>query len=79
MAQSSAEIQAELTDLYAARAALAKGQMVEQAGRGMRLMRFAKMTLPELDAYIQRREQDLEQAKAVEAGTPRRRAIGTYF
>ncbi|MCW1985585.1 UNVERIFIED_ORG: hypothetical protein M2348_001317 [Sphingomonas sp. R1F5B] len=79
MAQSAAEIQAELTDLYAARAQMATGKMVEQAGRGSRIMRFSKMTLTELDAYIQRRERDLEQAQASEAGTPRRRAIGTYF
>ena len=52
---------------------------VEQAGRGSRIMRFSKMTLTELDAYIQRRERDLEQAQASEAGTPRRRAIGTWF
>lgn len=79
MAQTAAEISAELTDLYAARAALATGQMVEQAGRGDRLMRFAKMSLTELSAYIQQREADLEQAQAAEAGTPRRRAIGTYY
>jgi len=79
MAQSAADIQEELTDLYAARRYLATGKMPEQIGRGTRFMRFTKMTLTELDAYIQRRERDFEQAQATEAGTPRRRAIGTYF
>ncbi|WP_333837942.1 hypothetical protein [Novosphingobium sp.] len=79
MAQSAAEIQSELTDLYAARQQRATGKMVEQAGRGNRFMRFAVMTLTELDAYIQRREEDLAQAQAAENGKPRRRAIGTFF
>lgn len=79
MAQSAAEISAELTDLYAARAALATGKLVEQAGRGNRLMRFSKLSLTELNNYIAQRESDLEQAQLGEAGKTRRRAIGTYF
>lgn len=77
--QTAAEISAELSELYAARAALAKGERVEQVGRGERLMRFAALTLTELNNYIQQREVDLEQAQAVEAGKTRRRAIGVYF
>lgn len=79
MAQTAAEISAELTELYAARKALATGQMVEQAGRLSRFMRFSKMSLTELNTYIQQREADLEQALAAEAGLSRRSAIGTYF
>lgn len=77
--QTAAEISAELSDLYAARAALAKGERVEQVGRGERMMRFAKMTLTELNTYIQQREVDLEQAQAAESGVSRRRAIGAYY
>lgn len=77
--QSAAEISAELTALYAARTALATGQRVTVVWRDGRRMSFDKARLSELSALIQQREADLEQAKAAEAGRPRRRAIGTYF
>lgn len=77
--QTAAEISAELSDLYAARATLATGGRIEQVGRDGRLVRYAKMTLTEINTYIQQREVDLEQAQLAEAGKSRRRAIGTYF
>lgn len=77
--QTADEIRAELAELYAARTALAKGERVDQVERNGRMMRFGRLTLAELNAHIQQREMDLEQATASEAGLPRRRAIGTYF
>lgn len=77
--QTAAEIAAELADLYTARASLATGMQIEQTDRNGRRLRFTRMTLSELNAYIQQREADLQQAQNAEAGQSRRFAVGTYF
>lgn len=77
--QTAADITAELTELYAARAKLAKGERVDEVWRDGRRLTFGKVTLDSLNALIQQREADLSRAEASEAGTPSRRAIGTYF
>lgn len=79
MAQTAAEISAELTILYAARVSLAKGERVDEMMRDGRKMSFGKMSMKDLNELIQQRESDLAQAEAVEAGGTRRQAIGTYF
>jgi hypothetical protein len=77
--QTAAEISAELTLLYAARTALATGTKVAEVWRDGRRITYTETSLNDLNTYIAQREADLEQAQAVEAGRPRRRAIGTYF
>lgn len=77
--QTSTEITAELTALYAARATLAQGGQVAEVWREGRRVTYSRVNLRELNDYIAQREVDLAKAEAVEAGRPARRAIGAYF
>lgn len=77
--QTAAEIAADLTALYAARSSLAKGERVDEVWRDGRRLTFGKVSLKDMNDLIAQREEDLSKAQATEAGTPSRRAIGTYF
>ena len=77
--QTAAEISTELTALYAARATLASGAKIAEVWRDGRRITYSQVSLSELNNYIASRETDLERAQAVEAGRPKRRAIGTFF
>lgn len=74
--RSSTEILAELTGFRAARAALIKGERVEDVWRDGRRMRFAGLSLADMNKAIAALESELEAALASEAGRPRRRPIG---
>lgn len=76
MAETAADIAAELELLRAARRTLAVGERIEDVWRSGRRLIYATVTLKELDALILRRENDLAAAEAGEAGKRRRRAIG---
>lgn len=69
------EIAAEIKELKAARAQLARGERVLEVRRNGRQLTFGAVTLESLNALIQERERDLESARAQAAGRPRRRAI----
>jgi hypothetical protein len=73
--ETAADIAADLVLLRAARTKLAVGERIEDVWRSGRRLVYASVTLKEIDALIQKRENDLAQAEAGEAGRPRRRAI----
>lgn len=75
MAETAADIAADLVLLRAARTKLAVGERIEDVWRSGRRLVYATVTLKDLDALIQKRENDLAAAEAGEAGRPRRRAI----
>ncbi len=74
--RTSAEISAELTEFRTARAALVNGERVEDVSRDGRRVRYATMSLTEIDAAILRLEREYEAAVSSEASRPRRRPIG---
>lgn len=81
--RSSTVIQADLDAAYEARTALVSGGRVTEVQRGLdrRLIRYASMSLKDLNDVIVRLERELEQALAVEATavgetTRARRPIG---
>jgi hypothetical protein len=74
--RTSAEILAELTEFRAARAALIKGERVEDVWRDGCRMRLSKVSLADMNTAISGLENELESALAVEAGQRPRRAIG---
>ena len=76
MAETAADIAADLVLLRAARTKLAVGERIEDVWRSGRRLVYATVSLSELDKLILRRENDLAAAQADEAGRPRRRAIG---
>lgn len=76
MAETAADIAADLVVLRQARTALAAGERIEEVWRAGRRLTFGKVTLEGLSTLITKREADLASADAVEAGGRRRRAIG---
>lgn len=75
MAETAAEISADLVALRSARTKLAIGQRVEEVWRSGRRLTYGKITLESLNTLITARENDLACATATEAGSKRRRAI----
>lgn len=75
MAETAADIAADLVLLRAARTKLATGQRVEEVWRSGRRLTYGKVTLESLNSLITARENDLACATATEAGNKRRRAI----
>ncbi len=75
MAETVANIEADLVVLRAARTKLASGEMVREVARDGRKLVKGIPTLTELTLLIERRERDLEAAQAVADGYSRRRAI----
>lgn len=74
--RSSSEIQTDLAAFRAARAALIKGERLEDVWRDGRRMRFSRLDLTDMNRAIADLERELEAALAGEAGQPRRRPIG---
>lgn len=74
----SATLQTYLDDAIAARHALATGQTVVELWRDGRRVNYSQATLSQLTDYIKQLQQEIAQAQALEAGTPRRRAIGGF-
>lgn len=79
MAETAAQISADLVVLRAARTALAAGERVDEVARGGRRLVHGKVTLDGLSKLIKVRETDLEAATNAEAGRARRGAIGSYY
>lgn len=77
--RSTTEILADLTAYRAARTALVTGERVEDVWRDGRRMRLTTMSLQEISQAIAELQVEYQQASSVEAGGPRRSAIGTYF
>lgn len=75
MAETAADIAAELVLLRAARRKLAIGERIEDVWRSGRRLVYATVSLSDLDKLIAKRENDLACATASEDGRPRRRAI----
>lgn len=75
MAETAADIAADLALLRAARTKLAVGERIEDVWRSGRRLVYATVSLSDLDKLIARRENDLASATASEDGRPRRRAI----
>lgn len=75
MAETAADIAADLVLLRAARTKLATGQRVEEVWRSGRRLTYGRVTLQSLNDLIAVRENDLAAAEASEAGKKRRRAI----
>lgn len=75
MAETAADISADLVLLRAARTKLATGQHIKEVWRSGRRLVYADISLRDLDNLIARRESDLACATSVEAGGRRRRAI----
>lgn len=75
MAETAADIAADLVVLRAARTKLAIGERIEDVWRAGRRLVFASVSLDEIDKLIMRRENDLAAAEAAEGGKKRRRAI----
>ena len=74
--RTTTEIAADLTAARAARTALISGERVDEFRRGDRGMRYAGLSLDELEKSIASLEREYEAAVNVEAGKPCRRAIG---
>ena len=75
MAETAADIAADLLELRAARRKLATGQQIKEVWRSGRRLVYAGVSLEDLDNLIARRENDLACATSSEAGGRRRRAI----
>lgn len=76
MAETVADITADLVALRAARTKLATGEMVREVARAGRKLVNGLPSLSELNALIEQRERDLAAAEAVAAGGLRRSAVG---
>lgn len=76
MAETAADIAAELVLLRAARRKLALGEQIKEVWRSGRRLVYAGVSLEDLDKLIARRENDLACATSSESGGRRRRAIG---
>jgi len=77
--RTTTEILADLTAYRAARTAIVAGERVEEVWRNGRRVVYASITLAEVNSAIADLQLEFKQAEAVEAGKPRRAAIGTYF
>lgn len=77
--RSSTDIATELADLRTARAALLKGERVDEVWRDGRRVIYAGITLKDIDAAIAADMAEYDQATASESGARTRSAIGTYF
>lgn len=75
MAETAADISAELVQLRAARRTLAMGERIKEVWRSGRRLVRSEVTMAELNALITQRERDLAAAEATEAGRKRRRAM----
>lgn len=73
---TTAEIQTRLTEAEAALHALATGQRVVDVWRDGRRVTFSQATIGQLRDYIAQLRNDLAEAQNLDAGRPRRRAIG---
>lgn len=74
--RTTTEILADLAAYREARTALVTGERVEDVWRDGRRMRLATLTLGEINKAIADLEREYQTASDVEAGKPRRRAIG---
>lgn len=75
MAETAADIEADLVELRAARRKLATGQQIKEVWRSGRRLVYAGVSLEDLDNLIVRREYDLSCATSSESGGRRRHAI----
>jgi gpW len=75
MAETAADIEAELVELRAARKQLALGQRIKEVWRSGRRIVYEGITLTQLDSLISQRECDLAAAECVAAGGRRRRPM----
>ena len=75
MAETAADIAADLVLLRAARTKLATGEQIKEVWRSGRRLVYAGVSLDDLDNLISRRESDLACATSSESGGRRRRAI----
>lgn len=73
---TTAEIQARLTEAEAALHALATGQRVVEVWRDGKRLTFSQATIGQLRDYVALLKNDLAESLSVDAGRPRRRAIG---
>lgn len=71
-----ATLQTMRAEAVAARHALATGNMVEGVGRDGRMTRYSRMTIDQLNTYIDQLDRDIEAATAVAEGRRRRGVIG---
>ncbi|PZU59820.1 MAG: phage tail protein [Sphingobium sp.] len=69
------EIQADIDAVTAARRALATGERVDEVWRDGRRLTTGKVTLESLTDLLKVLRQELAEAQADEAGTPRRSSI----
>lgn len=77
--RTSADIAADIADYRAARTALVKGERVADVWRDGRRVTYATITMGEVQAAINDLTREYSEALAVEAGGPRRTAIGTGY
>ncbi len=75
MAETAADIRADLVVLRAARTKLATGERIKEVMRSGRKLANSEVSLEDLTNLIAIRESDLAAAEAAEAGGKRRRAI----
>lgn len=76
MARPIADIEADIADARAARAALVKGERVTEVWRDGRRLTFAGITMPQVNDLLDTLNRELGAAQAEAEGRPRRRAIG---
>lgn len=77
--RTSTEIAADLADYRAARSALIKGERVKDVWRDGRRVTYAEISAEDVNKAIAQLEGEYEQAILVEAGKPRRSAIGVGY
>jgi len=75
MAETAADIAADLVVLRQARTDLASGLRIDEVWRAGRRLTYGKVTMKDLNALITQREGDLACATSSETGGRRRRAI----
>ena len=76
---SLVQLQQWLGEAETARHALAMGEQVVEVWKDGRRVTYNKGSMPDLDAYIQRLERDIEKATNLAAGKRRRGAIGFHY
>lgn len=76
---SLAQLQTWLTEAEASRHSLALGEQVVEVWKDGRRVTYNQSKIADLDAYIKTLQRDIQEATAVEAGKPRRSAIGFHF
>lgn len=79
MARTSAQVQADITAVQAARAQIIAGNRVNDVWRDGRRLSFEKMTLRDCRELLAELDRELEAAIASEDGRPRRRPIRTVY